>query len=205
MKIVCISDTHNRHKKLNIPNADILIHAGDFSTSNINSIISFNEWLGLLPHKHKIIIAGNNDILFEKDSIRAKELITNAIYLEDSGIQINGFNIWGSPVSPKFSNKAFNRSRGQEIKKHWDMIPKEIDILITHTPPLGILDKTFFGYHAGCKDLLGCINKIKPKISIFGHIHHSYGIEKINEITFVNASMINELNLTRSNPIIIEL
>lgn len=203
MKIVCISDTHNKHRKIDIPDGDILIHSGDFS-SNIKSIYNFNDWIRELPHKYKIVIAGNNDFIFEKDPQIARNIITNAIYLEDSGIEINGFNIWGSPVTPRFLNKAFNRNRGKEIKKHWDMIPLNTDILITHTPPYKILDQNFFGKHLGCEELRNKVDVLKPKIHIFGHIHNSHGVKNINNTIFVNASSLNELYLT-VKPIVIDI
>lgn len=120
MKIICISDTHNLHKNLKVPDGDILIHAGDMTcVGGIDEIKEFNEWLGTLPHSHKIVIAGNHDIYFEEEPSKSKSLITNAIYLEDSGIIIEGLKIWGSPSSPNYQNWAFNRERGEAIKKHW--------------------------------------------------------------------------------------
>ena len=66
MKIICLSDTHNQHEHLSVPNGDILIHAGDItSTGEREDFIKFNDWLGRLPHKHKIVIAGNHDFYAE--------------------------------------------------------------------------------------------------------------------------------------------
>ena len=61
IRVVCISDTHNQISKMthDFPDGDILIHAGDFSEAgHISEVKAFNEWLGSLPHKHKIVIAG---------------------------------------------------------------------------------------------------------------------------------------------------
>ncbi|MFN8672405.1 MAG: metallophosphatase domain-containing protein [Candidatus Sericytochromatia bacterium] len=150
-KIVCISDTHVQHRSLNLPEGDILIHAGDISrVGKLNEIIEFNSWLGTLNYKHKIIIAGNHDFIFENDYNLSKSLITNAIYLEDSGVEIEEIKFWGSPVSPRFYDWAFNRDRGEDINKHWAKIPKNIDVLITHGPPYGILDKTVSSENVGC-------------------------------------------------------
>ena len=206
MKIVCISDTHNQHNEINIPEGDILIHAGDFTTlGKFDEITSFNSWLGELPHKHKIIIAGNHDRLFESDPNLAKSLITNAIYLQDSGIEIEGLNIWGTPVSPRFYDWAFNKDRGEEIKKYWDLIPKNTDILITHCPPYNILDMTYSGEYVGCYDLAKKIKVIKPKICIFGHIHQSYGMIKKDGIIYINACSLDEQYKPKHEPIVIEL
>lgn len=68
IRIVCMSDTHalTRHIKFDIPDGDIFIHAGDFSACGKQSEIQeFNEWLGELPHKHKLVIAGNHELSFD--------------------------------------------------------------------------------------------------------------------------------------------
>lgn len=199
MKIICISDTHNLQKNLKIPDGDMLIHAGDMTcVGGIDEINEFNEWLGRLPHQHKIIIAGNHDLYFEEEPVKAKLLITNAIYLEDSGITIEGLKIWGSPISPNYQNWAFNRERGEVIKKHWDMIPEDTDILITHCPPFGILDFDAKGKPEGCEELLKIVQqKINPRLHIFGHLHDAHGQIKIGETLFVNAAIVNTIQYSK--------
>jgi Icc-related predicted phosphoesterase len=193
MKIVCISDTHSLHNRMEIPDGDLLIHAGDVSSrGGMTEIADFNEWLGTLPHPHKVIIAGNHDFGFERYPKEAKALITNAKYLNDSGITIEGLKIWGSPIQPWFYDWAFNRQRGKDIRKHWDMIPPDTDILITHGPPFGILDDTDRGEKVGCEDLIDIIQtRVRPRLHVFGHIHEAYGQQQVKETLFVNASMVN--------------
>ena len=162
MKIICISDTHNLHKELKIPDGDILIHAGDMTCiGGIYEIKEFNQCLGTLPQRHKIVVAGNNDLYFESVPLLANLLITNAVYLNDSGIEIEGLKIWGSPISPNYQDWAFNRERGEAIRKHWEMIPEDTDILITHCPPFGILGFNNRGIHEGCQDLLEIVQQKK--------------------------------------------
>ena len=111
MKFVCISDTHNQHEKLTVPDADIVIHSGDVTGSgSTRQIREFCEWYGELPHKHKILIAGNHDWGFEKDYKKHKQICDdNGItYLQDSGCEIDGIKFWGSPQTPEFFNWAFN-------------------------------------------------------------------------------------------------
>jgi Icc-related predicted phosphoesterase len=127
------------------------------------------------------------------------------IYLNDNGITINGINIWGSPISPWFFNWAFNRHRGEAIKKHWDLIPAGTDILITHGPVFGILDKTNTLKHVGCEDLLKKINEIKPKVHVCGHIHEAYGMEEKSATKFINASVLNDKYELVNKPIAFEL
>ena len=144
MKIVCISDSHGKHKKIkNIPSGDVLIHAGDMtSEGEIETIGSFNKWLGELPHRHKIVIAGNHDWSFDNGQrFLAREMITNATYLEDSEITIDGVKFYGSPWTPEYGEWAFNIPRGEALASKWSMIPDDVNVLITHGPPKKILDR----------------------------------------------------------------
>lgn len=196
MRIVCISDTHTLHNDIDLPDGDILIHAGDITAmGEMDVIIDFNKWLGKLPHTYKIVVAGNHDFCFEKEPDKVQNLLTNAIYLNNSGCEIGGLKIWRSPISPistKFgSDWAFTIKRGEEIRKYWEKIPLDMDIIITHCPPLGILDKNELGDNEGCKDLLDLIeNKIKPRVHIFGHIHEAHGQLQVGRTKYVNASMV---------------
>lgn len=192
MKIVCISDTHGKHHQLEVPDGDLLIHAGDLSPrGRPKEIRRFNNWLATLPHRHKVVIAGNHDFLFEDDPEQAEALLTNAIYLNDSGVTIEGIRIWGSPITPWFFDWAFNRARGNEIRKHWELIPENTDILITHGPPKGILDQTSRGEEVGCEALSEALAYVCPKYHVFGHIHEAHGEANINGTHYINASMLN--------------
>jgi Icc-related predicted phosphoesterase len=192
MRLVCLSDTHGLHDQIVVPDGDLLLHAGDVSRrGKLSEIIEFNRWLGTLPHPHKVVIAGNHDFLFEKEPSLAASLISNAVYLNDSGVEIGGIRIWGSPISPEYHDWAFNRERGAEIRRYWDMIPPETDILITHGPPRGVLDQTQGGHLAGCADLAEVVEKIGPKLHLFGHIHEAYGQLRLGNTLYVNASVLN--------------
>jgi Icc-related predicted phosphoesterase len=107
-------------------------------------------------------------------------------------------------VQPTFFDWAFNRDRGAAIDKHWQLIPKNTDILITHGPPFGVLDKTLRGEAVGCEMLLKKVNKIKPKLHVFGHIHEGYGMIDKKNTTFVNASVLDIRYNLRNEPVIIE-
>lgn len=207
MRIAFISDSHGLHKNLELPDGDMIVFAGDMSgRGTLDEIQPFLNWFSELNYEYKIITSGNHDFLFEKEPVLAKSIIPeNIIYLEDSGIEISGLKIWGSPITPWFHNWAFNKQRGSEIKKHWDRIPDDIDILITHGPPYGILDKTVSGKNVGCIDLLNRVNELKPKIHVFGHIHEDYGVVKQNETTFINASVLNYKYEISNDPILIDV
>ena len=196
MKIVFISDTHGQHRKLkNLPKGDIIIHGGDVSKmGRDHEVEDFIHWFLRLDYAHKIFIAGNHDFCFEDYSMDfvQKKLTSNCHYLCNSGVEIERIKIWGTPITPTFFNWAFNEDRGKPIQKYWKKIPKNTDILITHGPPNGILDKTTSNINAGCEDLLKTVNKLKPKFHLFGHIHEAYGKETINETTFINGSLLDE-------------
>jgi len=206
MKIVCLSDTHQQHRKLSVPAGDLLIYAGDATMNgSLDVIRDFNAWLGELPHRHKVMIAGNHDRNFEREP-ETRALITNAIYLEDAGRTIEGLKSWGSPVSPWFFDWSFNRHRGADIKRHWDLIPRDTDVLITHGPPHGTLDTIRSGStHLGCEDLAHAVAEVKPLLHVFGHIHGGYGTVHADGTTYINASMVDEEYRTVHPPICVTL
>lgn len=208
MQLVLISDTHNRHTDVFLPPGDVLIHAGDMSGRGTEAeIVDFMDWFSAQPHAHKILIAGNHDFYFEnasKEELR-QLLPSNIIYLNDSGCSIEGIQFWGSPVQPEFNNWAFNRESGPAIKKHWDLIPTNTDVLITHGPPFGILDATIQGKHVGCPDLLQAVYAVKPKIHVFGHIHESFGQHTTNGTHFINASVLNHQYYYTFEPVLVEV
>jgi Icc-related predicted phosphoesterase len=212
VKVVCISDTHNQLDKVQVPDGDILIHAGDFTgRGRIEEITKFNHELSLLPHKRKIVIAGNHDILFETNPTLARSLLTGCDYLEDSGVEIEGIKFWGSPWQPQFYNWAFNKKRGMPLREKWNLIPSETDVLITHGPPYGVLDLAQRIYplsdeHVGCEELRReVIDRIKPRLHVFGHIHHSYGTVKLGDTQFINAATLNEQYQVAHPPVIFNL
>lgn len=205
-KFIIISDTHSKHELVDIPEGDILLHAGDFTKrGSLEDVNSFNDWLGTLPHSKKIIIAGNHDFCFEKQNEDARKLMTNAVYLQDELIEIEGLKIYGSPWQPWFFDWAFNLPRGIELKKKWDLIPTNIDVLMTHGPPHGILDKINRGKSVGCEELRLRVEEIQPKLHVFGHIHEDYGTKKINKTTYINGSSCDLGYEPINKPIVIEL
>ncbi|MCK5898016.1 MAG: metallophosphoesterase [Methylococcales bacterium] len=186
-----ISDTHSYHDTLTLGAGDILIHCGDFTRyGSLEDTQSFAHFMAAQDFKYKIAIAGNHDACFENDEKNQAEKILKdhgIIYLNDSGIEINGLKIWGSPIQPAFYNWSFNRERGADIEKHWQLIPDDTDLLLTHGPVFGILDVVHRGINVGCEDLLKTVQKIKPKIHACGHIHEAYGVTEKEGTIFVNS------------------
>lgn len=205
MKIVCISDTHNHHEVLNghIPDGDVLIHGGDIAIhGSIAEIQNFIDWFCLQPHPYKIFVGGNHDGALE----HSRHLITipeNIIYLENNLVTIEELNIWGSPVSPPYRSFGF-MWEDEQRKRLYTSIPT-CDILINHSPAFGHLDKVIEGQHVGCKFLYKAIEQIRPRLVISGHIHEGYGTIMENNITYVNAAIMNRYYQPVNKPIVIEL
>ena len=237
MRIVCISDTHGLHKIMEdlnpLPEGDVLIHAGDCTNiGKPNEVKEFIEWfMGIKGFDSKIFIAGNHDWAFENHRyphhrgdfewyyhLMNEENLSQSdvTYLEDSGFTIDSsefskpIKFWGSPWQPEFYNWAFNLPRsGDELKKYWDMIPEDTDVLITHGPPSEIKD--FVNNwrqpvrNVGCELLRFRVEQIKPLVHVFGHIHEAYGVERNEETLYVNASTCTERYSPSNKPIVIDL
>jgi Icc-related predicted phosphoesterase len=208
-KIVLISDTHNLHSKIAIPECDILIHAGDATgRGTLQEVSSFLYWLSQQPAKHKVAIPGNHDWLFDRDPFMARNLLSqysDIIMLNDELKEVMGLKIYGSPVTPRFFDWAFNADE-DDLYETWSKIPDGIDILVTHGPPKGVLDITQDGDSVGCPILAAEIMyRIKPKYHIFGHIHEGYGQQKIEGITYINASTCNRKYQPVNPPIILDI
>jgi predicted phosphohydrolase len=203
---VCIADTHELHRELDVPPGDILIHAGDFTffSKRQSQIGDFDDWLGSLPHTHKIVIPGNHDFLLEAEPEMGRA-IANAVLLIDAGITVAGLKIWGSPVTPLYGG-AFGMPQAADRKRHWRRIPEGTDILVTHGPPYGILDTPpGSSAHEGCPELFQAVIEIEPRLHVFGHIHGAYGTVRTEHTVFVNAALFgNRGDLDRS-PIVLEL
>jgi predicted phosphohydrolase len=205
MKFVCLSDTHKLHDHIQVPHGDVLIFAGDMcGRGGMKSVRRFRDWFIAQPHSHKIVVAGNHDWQFQTNKEEARQLFCSypgVYYLEDNAIMINKFLIHGSPWQPEFCNWAFNLPRGELLARKWENISHEVDILITHSPPAGIMDENAYGQSCGCQDLKKRISHLKSlKLHVFGHIHEGYGRKTIDNITYVNASVCDELYNPR-NPV----
>lgn len=218
MVITFISDTHNKHNQItkDLPGGDLLVHAGDISSMGYkHEIQQFCKWFnGLDNYTNKIFIAGNHDWGFQDNPTETKEIIDfykNITYLQDQ-IDMIGENtedmikVWGSPWQPEFYNWAFNLPRnGEELKGKWDLIPNDIDILITHGPAWGYVDKIFGSQTPlGCELLTTKIKEIKPKIHVCGHIHSARGYVFDGDTHFINASVLNESYFYDYKPFTVE-
>lgn len=215
MKITLISDLHGAQPKLT--GGDLLIVAGDLTARDeYEQYEEFFEWLKKQQYQKKIFISGNHD----NQMMSQFDWGDDAEYLLDFGTEFEGLKIWGSPWTKSFMGmnpacKAYTVKSDNDLAKKWALIPADTDILITHSPPYGILDDTykmkFSGYskdteRAGSRSLLTyVVDRIKPKIHVFGHIHESYGQVNKFDIKFVNAAIMTRGYEPKNEPINIEL
>jgi Icc-related predicted phosphoesterase len=204
VRVVCISDTHELHRELSLPDGDLLIHAGDLTFfDGISKIRDFNDWLGELPHRHKVVIPGNHDRAFHTDP-RNRALITNAVLLINEGVRVCGLNIWGSPVT--CDDAAHGHTKPEERASLYATIPPDTDILITHGPPFGILDHERGSTRMrGCPELRRAVVRVKPKLHVFGHCHAGYGVRPTEQTMYVNASLLGWSGDIENRPIVLNI
>lgn len=194
MRLVLISDTHGLHSKLDLPEGDVLVHAGDLTArGKLSELAQASSWLNAQIGKfhHVVAIGGNHDFCLEHFMTEKREdllgnIFGDVIYSRDRSVMIDGVKFYGTPWCPQFNDWAFNLARGPEIKAKWDMIPADTDVLVTHTPPFGVLDH-YWQYRLGDEDLMERVKFIKPDVHVFGHVHNAYGSCDRDGTQFVNA------------------
>lgn len=205
MIIDCISDLHGSHPELE--GGDLLIVAGDLTVYDKPiQHLYFTEWLESLPYKNKVVVAGNHDNNIDPATINS---LRGTYYLQDSGIEIQGQKIYGSPWTKTFSGmnphcKAFTFDSENDLSRKWSLIPDDVDLLITHSPAYGILDRTIQGKCVGSKSLqMELVKRLRPKLFVCGHIHEAYGQEPSGGFVniAINASCVNERYQPVNKPI----
>jgi predicted phosphohydrolase len=189
MRIVAVADTHLFHDELVVPDGDVFVHAGDMCQGgSLEELERAVRWIRALPHRTKVIIAGNHDFAFAEQPEEARAMVEDFVYLQDSGWAIDGVSFWGSPWQPEFNDWAFNLPRGEALAEKWALVPDRVDVLITHGPPRGIGDRGPVAGRLGCEDLLERVRVVKPRVHFFGHIHQDGGAWQHGETLFVNAT-----------------
>jgi Icc-related predicted phosphoesterase len=235
MKVAVFSDTHTKHKQIELPECDIAIFAGDLtSVGHKHEVESFLNWYGKQNQcKQKVFIAGNHDKSFDRkffhsfedhdlfkenedigkpgwliDMLDRARVMFNIYYLENESIMLEGLKIWGSPMTPSFYRQywAFNADRNEEIKSYWDKIPKDANIIVTHGPVRGKLDYIpESSEYVGCVDLKDKIEEINPIMFICGHIHSGRGIYNTDKTLYVNASIMDNSYNKQGDPMLFNI
>ncbi len=192
VRIVAVADTHLFQDLLEVPDGDIFVHAGDMcGRGSLTELETAADWVYSLPHRFKVIIAGNHDWAFVKKPDKARKLFArkDTTYLQDAGALILGLRFYGSPWQPQFFDWAFNLPRnGPELTAAWDAIPRNLDVLITHGPPFGYGDRCHDGQRAGCELLLARLAIVTPRLHLYGHIHQDGGTWQVGDTRCVNVT-----------------
>ncbi|CAK7564648.1 MAG: hypothetical protein SEPTF4163_002544 [Sporothrix epigloea] len=188
VRIVCISDTHDRIVP-DVPNGDLLIHAGDLTDHGTPADLQKQiDWLASLPHAHKVIVCGNHDSWFDARARVAKGMAKdvagpvfpdNMYYLEHSGRTVEFANgrslkVYGAPDIPRCGPASFSFQYERDAHPWRNVIPDDVDILVTHPPPRHHLDLGL-----GCAGLLEECWRVRPPLHVFGHVHWGAGRQTV--------------------------
>jgi Icc-related predicted phosphoesterase len=207
MKIVVISDTHGQHEQLGDLSGDVLIHCGDLCngfSGDADDIQRLDAWFGRQQFARIFCVGGNHDFALERRVAgSAYELFRNATYLEDECAEFEGVRFYGAPWTPELAGWAFYLEK-EDLRNKWSHIPEDVHVLITHTPPQGILDLNRHGRSCGCSELRDRVEKVQPALHCFGHVHASAGSTALNGTTYFNASMVDSRYRIARCPLIYE-
>lgn len=202
MKLLHLSDTHGSHRRLiGLPSADVVVHSGDITmTGTEKEAMDFLEWFCDLPYAHKIFICGNHDECLY--GARIDGLDPNVHYLCNSGVEIEGVRFYGVPM---FMGDCVTARQ----RHNYAGIPADTDVLVTHTPPFGILDlDDGIGgefIHYGSEELLAELGRVSPGAHLFGHIHRAHGLLSLNGTVFSNGAIMNEDYTKLNTPNLIKI
>ena len=208
LRIVMISDTHNEHKDVNVPNGDVLIHAGDYTRyGKLEDAVAFNDWLGTLSHRYKFVVNGNHEYNAPWKA-EVRNIISNAVVLIDESAHIS------TPAGTDLVIYGVNFTwpvRGDE-NPLYTKIPSDVDILVCHGPAKGYVDGDK-GCHLltkRCEELILHQNS-KLKLVVSGHIHLAYGqccgsrSSKFSHVRFVNAAIAAGEGVPGHSPIVMDI
>lgn len=202
-RIHAISDTHRAHIDLTpkLTGGDLLVHAGDADCFDEVTAATFLRWCIKVAKNYRygmVLTAGNHDTYIAEYEDEVRDILegSNVHLLLNESIVLGGMKIYGSPHSIAYGDRwtAF-AGVDTELKRAWEKIPGDTDILVTHSPPFGILDAG-----QGSQSLLERVIEVKPKVHIFGHIHHEHGVIIQNFIVSVNASLVKTNGETCLSP-----
>ena len=210
MKLLLLSDTHGQNDVLKtLPATDVLIHCGDSTRyGSRDNLREFAEIFGDCDAPVKILIAGNHDACFAKHPIEARQIVAERgiTYLQDDWVAIEGIKFWGIPWTPIFLDWYFMANEEKRIEK-WGLIPDDVDVIISHGPPYGVLDQLLRGggKRVGSVEHRNRVFSIQPTLNVFGHIHETYGQTHYGEMDFINCSLLNFYYEMVNQPMVYEL
>lgn len=208
MELTIISDTHGCHEDLGTLAGDVLIHCGDLAASfdaDGASVASLDAWFSRQRFDQILYTGGNHDFYLQRQLEKNDQPYRHARYLQDEAFEFGGLIFYGAPWTPFLPGCAFHLE-GEPLRRKWNLIPPDVDILITHTPPFGILDQPYGNFKpAGCPHLLARVIEIRPRLHCFGHIHAGFGKKDEGETWFVNSALAGGTNGLKNPPVTFSL
>ena len=215
LRFVVMSDTHMQHRRLRVPAGDVLVHCGDFTNhGSLAEVADFAAWFTGQPHPVKILVPGNHDMIMDRayyeaywgdwssvreDPDKALALLEGVHVLIDAAVDVQGLTVYGSPHVPRYApwQTAFN-VEAQALPGHWGRIPRGVDVLVTHCPPRGTLDREPFVGHGGCPHLRTEVRgRVRPAYHVFGHVHSDFGAVEDGGTCYVNAASVSRFYAAR--------
>ena len=199
-----VSDTHERHDEYGVLEGDVLIHCGDGSESSASSVEQLDAWFERQRFSHVLAIGGNHDYELLRRVRKQEPVFRHARFLLDETVELEGLRFYGSPWVPRLFGWAFF-AKDETLAQRWAAIPEDTDVLITHTPPAGILDQDRGGFGHGCALLRERLTQLAPRIHCFGHVHASGGVREEPPTIFVNASAVTHAQPQLRAPFVLDL
>ncbi|MFB6294422.1 MAG: metallophosphatase domain-containing protein [Candidatus Nanohaloarchaea archaeon] len=204
MDIVALSDTHGRHDRIDVPDGDILVHAGDITRrGTLAEVRGFREWLDSLPHRHTVVVAGNHEPVDLPGGHAAVAAALGGIhYLAGRSVDIDGVTVWGAPWQPGDWPQLLGIGRSHDPGH---AIPADADVVVTHAPPRGLRDRAVLGHRAGSRALRDAVAAAAPEHHIFGHVHNARGTATWRGTRFTNAAVCDVIRRPRHDPVTLSL
>jgi Icc-related predicted phosphoesterase len=199
LSLVCVSDLHGFLP--DVPPCDVLVVAGDITPQGDRDPAGqarwldaeLRAWLDAAPARHVVAVAGNHDFVFQVAATTVPDLPWHL--LQDSSCTLDGVRFWGSPWTPWFFDWAFNAPRGEEgeafLAERYATCPAETDVVVLHGPPRGYGDRTRTGVDAGSSAALQLIDRVRPQLCVFGHIHEGHGAWRRGETQLANVTYVD--------------
>lgn len=208
MKVVAISDTHNKFDVTKIPIGDVLIHAGDATVNGTAEELNyFFSLFCSLPHKYKIFVPGNHDSLIERDPDNARDLFNmhrreNDYLLVNRSVVLGGVRFFGFPYIPYIRGQWSFERKNDGLSYLTENIPRDINVLISHSPARGLVDQFKPGINYGNTSMRETFFSERPllKHMICGHIHEAYGKESKYGVDFYNAAYLSGISDQYNTP-----
>ncbi len=202
-RVVAIADLHG-NLPAGLPGGDVLVIAGDvcpladhdpeFQAGWLER--ELYPWMASLPHEVVIWIAGNHDFVCE---LPKWEPAGRGHYLRDSRIELGGLSFYGTPWVPHLPRWAFHAGE-EQLASRMAAIP-EVDVLISHGPPLGTGDRLARGGRAGSTALRTRLEEAPPQLCVFGHIHEDHGRWQQGAMTLANVAHVDADYRVRPNAV----